>query len=194
HLIVQNALHGQEKFPHWPKEKVHIVSHWYNGFDDDLDGESIKPELPLKPSWIEGQDPLHMVIVWSPQPSDVKHVKNLVLLPERGYEFEKLELQFKIWRWFSKLENGPNTTNMQGEVESIDHIVRDPKRGEPYLYQLLFRRYDILLVLGKTENKKKRHNSVQRAVSQMRSGVPVLLECNPAHAALCSNYSCTFKT
>jgi len=41
-------------------------------------------------------------------------------------------------------------------------------------------------------DKKKYFNSVQRAVSQMRSGVPIVLECTPSQQHLCLEYPCHF--
>mmetsp|Transcript_356 Transcript_356/g.597 ORF Transcript_356/g.597 Transcript_356/m.597 type:complete len:142 (+) Transcript_356:21-446(+) len=44
------------------------------------------------------------------------------------------------------------------------------------MYYRLFRMYDVLVVPTKNHTLKLKYSNVQRAVSQMRSGVPVLLE------------------
>jgi hypothetical protein len=44
------------------------------------------------------------------------------------------------------------------------------------LYYDVFRKYDALVVLAKNHTMKLNYGNVQRTISQMRSGVPVLVE------------------
>lgn len=51
-----------------------------------------------------------------------------------------------------------------------------PQFGTGMLYYNIFRKFDALVVLAKNHTEKLEYGNVQRAISQMRSGVPVLLE------------------
>merc|ERR1711884_47759 len=61
--------------------------------------------------------------------------------------------------------------------ETIATTFQNPQLGSGRIYYELFWMYDILVIPAKHAFKPKlRYGNVQRAVSQMRSGVPVLLE------------------
>ena len=57
----------------------------------------------------------------------------------------------------------------------VEITLKDPQLGPGRLYYELFWMYDILVVPAKVGVQLK-YGSVQRATSQMRSGVPVLVE------------------
>jgi hypothetical protein len=77
--------------------------------------------------------------------------------------------------------------------EYLNQVSNDPNRGAGYLYQKLFQKFDALVVYAKT-GWKLNVNSLQRPVNQMRSGVPVMLQCYGNQAELCTktDYSCGF--
>lgn len=193
HVIVQNELQAKEVFGKRSPEKVHIVPHWFNSFAADMESElPVWPAPALRPTWQDGQDPLRLALIWDPRPNEKALAQKMISIPDSGYQFLELSYGFDIETWFEKYNGSPTVRNALGQNESIAEIIKDPERGGPYLYQLLFRKFDALLVLGKTSQTKARYNSIQRATSQMRSGIPVLLECVPAHAKLCEVYPCSF--
>ena len=64
------------------------------------------------------------------------------------------------------------------------------------LYYNVFRKYDGLVVLAKNHSDKLNYGNVQRAISQMRSGVPVILEIRGRVLEDFMNkynYSCAFR-
>lgn len=72
----------------------------------------------------------------------------------------------------------------------------NPKFGAGMLYYNVFRDFDALVVLAKNDKMKLQYGNVQRAISQMRSGVPILME---IRGRVCEdfmdryNYSCAFR-
>lgn len=201
HVIVQNDLHAQEVFASRSTHLVHVVPHWFNSFVADVESETPvlpAPVLKKKPSRWGRNDPgnnLTIAMIWNPRAPDHEHAAQVVSIPETGYTFLPMNFEFDIGTWFPDLQGSPYAPNAMGQNESIAAMLADPARGEPYLYLTLFRKYDVLLILGKfSDPNKDRYNSVQRAISQMRSGIPVLLECVPAQAHLCVDYPCGFST
>ena len=72
----------------------------------------------------------------------------------------------------------------------------DPELGTGKLYYNIFRKFDALVVLAKNHTMKLEYGNVQRAISQMRSGVPVLLEIRGRvfeDFMNQYNYSCAFQ-
>ena len=68
--------------------------------------------------------------------------------------------------------------------------------GAGMLYYNTFRKFDALVVLAKNHSMKLEYGNVQRAISQMRSGVPVLLEVRGRvleDFMNLYNYSCAFR-
>lgn len=97
------------------------------------------------------------------------------------FQYDCLSEGFYIKNWFHKYSNEPSHV--------IQNILQNKSLGPGYLYQMFFRRYDILVSYSKLGYKSRR-NSVQRTTSQMRSGVPVLLDCRgESHGELCTKYS-----
>ena len=78
----------------------------------------------------------------------------------------------------------------------MEKILANPRLGSGMLYFNVFRRFDALVVLAKNDSMKLEYGNVQRAVSQMRSGVPVLIEIQGSvleDFATRYNYTCTFQ-
>ncbi|KAG7345887.1 hypothetical protein IV203_004954 [Nitzschia inconspicua] len=97
---------------------------------------------------------------------------------------------FEIENWYEKVVRTPNT-----EVEILN-TMSDPKLGAGKLYYNLFHQYDVLVALAMNNTDKLRYGNVQRTVSQMRSGVPVLVEIwGPVLQEFIDkyNYTCTFQ-
>ena len=72
----------------------------------------------------------------------------------------------------------------------------NPQLGAGMLYYNVFRNFDALVVLAKNHTMKLEYGNVQRAISQMRSGVPVLLEVRGRvleEFMSLYNYSCAFR-
>ena len=71
-----------------------------------------------------------------------------------------------------------------------------PQLGAGMLYYNVFRKFDALVVLAKNHTMKLEYGNVQRAISQMRSGVPVLMEIRGRVFEDFMdqyNYSCAFR-
>jgi hypothetical protein len=80
---------------------------------------------------------------------------------------------YNIEDWYHKYFD----LSVPGQHEKIDKILNNPLQGPGRLYYELFWMYDVLVIPVKTAFKLKlRYGNVQRAVSQFRSGTPVLLE------------------
>ena len=74
--------------------------------------------------------------------------------------------------------------------------LRDPMLGPGKLYYNIFQNYDVLVVLTKNDTEKLHYGNVQRTISQMRSGVPVLLDVRGRvlHDFMDKyNYTCAFQ-
>eukprot|EP00522_Entomoneis_paludosa_P006312 CAMPEP_0172448396 /NCGR_PEP_ID=MMETSP1065-20121228/7421_1 /TAXON_ID=265537 /ORGANISM="Amphiprora paludosa, Strain CCMP125" /LENGTH=359 /DNA_ID=CAMNT_0013199875 /DNA_START=120 /DNA_END=1199 /DNA_ORIENTATION=+ len=198
HLIVQNELHAQHfknsDGQRWKSSNVHIVPHWFNAFPGDAKADTpALPPLVLANSTTTGA-PLQLAMVWSARGPGKQHANETILLPEEGYEFHHINLAMGIATYLQESTGSSFVNNHLGQKESIQAIAQDPSRQDPYLFMLLFRQFDVLLVLGKTDGPKLYFNSAHRAVSQMRSGVPIVLECTPSQQHLCLEYPCHFDT
>jgi len=71
-----------------------------------------------------------------------------------------------------------------------------PQLGAGMLYYNVFQKFDALVVLAKNHTMKLEYGNVQRAISQMRSGVPVLMEIRGRVFEDFMdqyNYSCAFR-
>ena len=79
--------------------------------------------------------------------------------------------------------------------ESMNQTINDPRYGVGKLFYEIFRKFDVLIVTPKKWYTKLRYGSIQRITSQMRSGVPVLVEVEGmAFQSFVEqyNYTCTF--
>jgi hypothetical protein len=170
-VIVQNDYHAHDKFA---DRKYYVVEHWYNSFPLDMLSDSDVPAFDLPA--IEHVTTLKMATVWtnklqpcptlSPEPSDVTYYCiDEVYTIETWYQNYFFDYRF----------GGDGTDSV--EMERLEKLLADPDQGPGRLYYELFWKYDVLVIPVKTATMPKlRYGNVQRAVSQMRSGVPVLLE------------------
>ncbi len=97
---------------------------------------------------------------------------------------------FDITSWYLNLFKEEND-----ECEML-RTMAYPQLGPGMLYYKVFRRFDALVVLAKNHTMKLQYGNVQRAISQMRSGVPVLLEIRGRvfeDFMNKYNYSCAFR-
>ena len=160
-VIVQNKLHANDIFPN---RKHHVVEHWYNSYPQDMMSEQPVFEIPN----INTADTLNIATVWTnkKEPCPTLH-------PMPNVTYKCIDEIYTIARWYKRYFD----LSMPGRRESIEEILRDPLTGPGRLYYELFWMYDVLVVPVKMAFRPKlRYGNVQRAVSQMRSGVPVLLE------------------
>eukprot|EP00980_Cylindrotheca_fusiformis_P002916 scaffold675_cov103-Cylindrotheca_fusiformis.AAC.27 len=191
-IIVQNDYHGQDMFY---DRKYHVVEHWYNSFpldmlssddasnDDSSNGIPTTFDLPqIRP--ISDNDNhnsyLEMATIWTNQ---LQPCPSFLQQPLRVH-YHCIDETYKIETWYQKYfynhNNNHNNSTLEEQKkqqERLEHILADPNQGPGRLYYELFWRYDVLVIPVKTAFMPKlRYGNVQRAVSQMRSGVPVLLE------------------
>lgn len=163
-VIVQNDYHANDKFA---DRTYHVVEHWYNSFPLDMLSDSDVPIFDLPP--IEPVTTLEMATVWtnklqpcpslSPEPLDVR--------------YSCIDEVYTIETWYKDYFD----TADYEEMERLENLLHDPDQGPGRLYYELFWKYHVLVIPVKTATMPKlRYGNVQRAVSQMRSGVPVLLE------------------
>jgi hypothetical protein len=185
-VLVQNQFHAEM----YPKHKTHVVTHWFNSYPADDSDEPLSPPLPVRPLPDGSIQPLRIATVWSPNPG-LEDALPFTLdssnfTSDSGYRFQMIQEAFNITSWYQRYINVTN--------ETLLSIVQDDSLGTSYLYQEFFRQYDILVSFAKS-GPKNRYNNMQRSISQMRSGTPVLLDCNgAAHADFCKlfRYPCTF--
>jgi len=98
--------------------------------------------------------------------------------------------EFDITTWYLEFFKGKND-----ECEMF-RTKAHRQHGTGMLYYNVFRKFDALVVLAKNHSMKLEYGNVQRAISQMRSGVPVLLEIRGRvleDFMNLYNYSCAFK-
>lgn len=177
HVIVQNKAHANVFVNH----EAHIVEHWYNSFPADVGKRIHFPGVFKKPV-------LKVLTLWSgktrcPSVGDIQ-----------GVQYDCLHEEYDIKKWYTKYLN--SSTILPDALERIDKSWIDPELGPGYVYQQLFRQYDLLVVPAKTnETLKDKYGSTQRVTSQMRSGVPVLVQrYGPALSEFIDTYGypCTF--
>eukprot|EP00980_Cylindrotheca_fusiformis_P016223 scaffold4823_cov57-Cylindrotheca_fusiformis.AAC.1 len=196
-IIVQNDYHGQDMFY---DRKYHVVEHWYNSFpldmlssnddDDSSNGIPTTFDLPqIRPISDDNDNSyLEMATIWTNQ---LQPCPSFLQQPLRVH-YHCIDETYKIETWYQKYfynnnhnHNNNNTLEeqeernkkQQQEQERLEQILADPNQGPGRLYYELFWNYDVLVIPVKTAFMPKlRYGNVQRAVSQMRSGVPVLLE------------------
>jgi hypothetical protein len=101
-----------------------------------------------------------------------------------------IEQEFEIEDWYA------NVVNSTAVEQEVNEIMADSMLGRGKLYYNLFQQYDVMVALAKNNLQKLRYGNVQRIVSQMRSGVPVLVEVRGAvldHFMDKYKYKCAFQ-
>ncbi|KAG7339672.1 hypothetical protein IV203_025284 [Nitzschia inconspicua] len=168
----------------FPNHEYRVVEHWYNSYPADMErGDALPEFLPT----ISNRTEISLATIWSlksfeggcPDTDGIKDVS-----------YECIVQDFEIEKWYEKVSRIPNS-----KVEVLN-TMSDPKLGPGKLYYNLFRQYDALVALAKNNTHKLLYGNVQRIVSQMRSGVPVLVEVwGPVLQEFVDkyNYTCTFQ-
>jgi hypothetical protein len=165
---VQNRAHAKKIKHH----KTHVVTHWYNIFPGD-DKDEFFGTLPA----INYEDNLKAATVWNArQGRDREPAK----LSTKNATYDIIDQPFSIQKWHHKYVPGDTT---------VDQTMADPQLGPGYLYRNLFQSYHVLVAYAKN-GPKLEFGNVQRIVSRMRSGVPVLIEDRGyAHSSFVQQYS-----
>ena len=164
-VIVQNHHHADNIFPN---RKSHVVEHWYNSYPEDMMSDEPVFEIPT----IKSVTTLKMATVWTVW-ANKKDDSCPALEPVFGVSYRCIDRDYLISTWYADVFN----MSISGQQSKIDKILNNPLQGAGRLYIELFWLYDVLVIPVKFDFQPKlRYGNVQRAVSQFRSGVPVLLE------------------
>eukprot|EP00980_Cylindrotheca_fusiformis_P027810 scaffold22560_cov135-Cylindrotheca_fusiformis.AAC.21 len=163
-VIVQNEYHAHDMFG---DRKYHVVEHWYNSFPLDMFSDSDAPAFPL-PS-IRAVNTLEMATIWT---NELQRCPSFLEEPP-GVNYLCIAEDYAIETWYQDYLDSSDLD----EMKRLNMLLADPDQGPGRLYYELFWKFNVLVVPVKTAYMPKlRYGNVQRAVSQMRSGVPVLLE------------------
>jgi len=158
----------------YTKRQARYVEHWYNSYPADMDRKGQDPEY-IPPIENDGMKELRLATVWNVLESkDEGSCPNATELQDTTYDC--INQEFSIEDWY--LDVVPNITSTSASLaeQEMKEIMSNPKLGRGMLYYKLFYKYDVLVALAKNNEKKLKYGNVQRIVSQMRSGVPVMVE------------------
>jgi len=183
HLILQTDLQGRQVFP---SHNHTVVEHWYNSFPADMDLSGPPEYVPP----VAHQSNISVATVWNTKRGKVPTEGGCPEIHSPNVSYECLDQPFDISTWYLKLFTDEN------DRCEMEKTLANPRLGSGMLYYNVFRRYDALVVLAKNDSMKLEYGNVQRAVSQMRSGVPVLIEIRGSvleDFAERYNYTCTFQ-
>ena len=159
-VIVQNDLHGSDQFP---THEYFAVEHWFNSYPVDMFSDEPAFDIPN----VTTASKLKLVTVWTNKQEPCPSIKSEV----GGISYDCIDETYEIESWYSNLFKEKNF-DIDGKA-----ILGDLKLGPGRLYYELFWMYDVLIIpVKKAFPPKLKYGNVQRAVSQMRSGIPVLLE------------------
>lgn len=185
-VFVQNERHGRDRFA---DRRYHVIEHWFNSFPLDMLLGTESPVFKL-PS-IEQRSKLAMATIWSggSQPCP------MLLHNHTDIEYVCINKPYSIADWFKEYFQDSSLN----ELNRLNDLLNDPNHGPTgRIYFELFWKYDVLVVPAKVASPQKMmYGNVQRAVSQMRSGVPVLLEIRGQvleDFMRTYNYSCSFDS
>ncbi len=183
HLILQTELQGRRFFP---RHDYTVVEHWYNSFPADMDLSGSPDYVPP----VSDQSNISIATVWNTKRDEVPTEGGCPELRSSNVSYACLDQPFDISTWYLRFfREGKDMCEME-------KILANPRLGSGMLYFNVFRRFDALVVLAKNDSMKLEYGNVQRAVSQMRSGVPVLIEIQGSvleDFATRYNYTCTFQ-
>ncbi|CAJ1948387.1 unnamed protein product [Cylindrotheca closterium] len=157
--IVQSIHHGNDIFSN---RTFHVVEHWYNSFPQDMMASTDLPVVPLPP--VHPVEVLKLGTLWTNEDEECAY------LHSPSMQYTCISEKYRIELWYQDYFEPK-------EKPRVDALLSDPDQGTGRLYFELFWKFDVLVVPAKAGNPAKlRFGNVQRAVSQMRSGVPILLE------------------
>jgi len=186
HLILQTKWQGQEVYPN---HNFSTVEHWYNSYPADMIRSGEYP-VYIPPIIQKSSRRLRIASIWNTQRSHDPTEGGCPTLNTPNVKYECLDKDFDISTWYLNIFEGKKDTC------EMERILADPKLGAGMLYYNVFRNFDALVVLAKNHTMKLQYGNVQRAVSQMRSGVPVLMEIRGRVFQDFMdqyNYSCAFR-
>lgn len=155
-VIVQNIQHGDEVFPNHTK---HVIEHIYNTYPADMLSDEPRDVPEVRES---NELRVGVVCLYCSLPDITLGDVNFTMINE-GEEGMRIE------DWFLKFMPGWTQQRM-------DSVLNDPQLGVAMLYIEIFLSFDIMVVTPKDWYTKLRFGSIQRITSQMRAGVPVLIE------------------
>ncbi|KAG7366490.1 hypothetical protein IV203_029160 [Nitzschia inconspicua] len=162
-LILQTNWQGEDFFP---SHNYSVVEHWYNSYPADMALAGDPIEVPS----ITEKSKIKIATVWNTRRSHDPSEGGCPNVSTTNVSYHCLDKEFDISKWYAKVMKGPDS---QCEME---RTLANPELGPGKLYYDIFRKYDALVVLAKNHTMKLKYGNVQRAISQMRSGVPVLVE------------------
>jgi len=185
HLILQTRWQGQSMYPNHASS---VVEHWYNSYPSDM----VKGGHPEYIPSIEQKSSsrLHIATIWNTRRSHDPTEGGCPTLNIQGAKYDCIDKDFDITSWYLDVLRKDN------DKCQMVRTMAYPQLGTGMLYYNVFRKFDALVVLAKNDTMKLDYGNVQRAISQMRSGVPVLLEIRGRvleDFMNVYNYSCAFR-
>jgi hypothetical protein len=164
HLILQTRWQGEEMYPN---HNFSVVEHWYNSYPADMMSNSGRSEyIPT----ISNQSTINIATVWNTKREKEPTEGGCPKLNATEVTYNCLDQAFDITTWYLKL------FKREEDKCEMERTIANPQLGAGMLYYNVFQKFDALVVLAKNDSMKLDYGNVQRAVSQMRSGVPILLE------------------
>jgi len=183
HLILQTEWQGSQVFI---THNYTVVEHWYNSFPADMAASGPPEYMPP----ISHQSNISIATVWNTKRGKEPTEGGCPKLRSRNVSYECLDQPFDISTWYLKI------FKEEKDRCEMERFLANPRLGSGMLYYNVFRKFDALVVLAKNDSMKLEYGNVQRAVSQMRSGVPVLIEIRGRvleNFVKHYNYTCTFE-
>lgn len=162
-LILQTKWQGEDLFP---THNYSVVEHWYNSFPADM---ALTGEPEVVPA-IFDQPHLKIATVWNTRRSHDPTEGGCPKVSTSNVSYYCLDKEFDISKWYVKVAK-----KRESQCD-MERSLANPELGPGKLYYDVFRKYDALVVLAKNHTMKLNYGNVQRTISQMRSGVPVLVE------------------
>mmetsp|Transcript_19653 Transcript_19653/g.54869 ORF Transcript_19653/g.54869 Transcript_19653/m.54869 type:complete len:480 (-) Transcript_19653:166-1605(-) len=163
HLIFQTKWQGPALYPN---HSFSVVEHWYNSYPSDMTNLGDPEYIP--PVEQKSSHRLNIATIWNTRRSHDPTEGGCPRLSIPGVKYSCLDKDFDITSWYLKV--------LEDSECNMVRTMAFPQLGPGMLYYNVFRQFDALVVLAKNHTEKLEYGNVQRAISQMRSGVPVLLE------------------
>eukprot|EP00535_Pseudo-nitzschia_heimii_P004221 CAMPEP_0197188292 /NCGR_PEP_ID=MMETSP1423-20130617/17563_1 /TAXON_ID=476441 /ORGANISM="Pseudo-nitzschia heimii, Strain UNC1101" /LENGTH=207 /DNA_ID=CAMNT_0042640091 /DNA_START=832 /DNA_END=1452 /DNA_ORIENTATION=- len=133
---------------------------------------------------------ISIATVWNTKRSEDPSEGGCPTLELKNASYECFDQPFDVSKWYLDLFTEAK------DICEMERILANPRLGKGLLYYNVFRKFDALVVLAKNDSMKLEYGNVQRAVSQMRSGVPVLIEIRGSvleDFVEKYNYTCAFR-
>jgi hypothetical protein len=162
-LILQTKWQGEDVFS---SHNYSVVEHWYNSYPADMALTGMPEFIPP----IHDKPNLQIATVWNTRRGHDPTEGGCPKVISENVSYYCLDKEFDISKWYLKYMKGKDAKC------DMERTLANPELGPGMLYYNIFRKYDALVVLAKNHTMKLNYGNVQRTVSQMRSGVPVLVE------------------